>query len=249
MPTTDLPLSEDDAVLAGELALGVLEGEDLASARRRLIAEPAFAREVERWRDHFAAAALRGPDVAPPAGVEHRIAAALASEAGTRVAPLAPERPENRATPRPGTWRAGLGGMGLGLGLGAAAAALAFVLLRPAAMPPAPPALAAPVLVAALDVPSVKGTVLARIDAGHLRLTGALAVPERRDAQAWLIDKTGVPRSLGVLRRVDGSRLETVPTRAVAPGQTLAISIEPLGGAPGALPTGTVVATGTIQTI
>ena len=104
-------------------------------------------------------------------------------------------------------------------------------------------------LVAALDVPAAHATLLVRIKPGRLHLTGALPVPDRRDAQAWVIDASGTPRSLGVLRRAGDQGLETVPQRALAPGQTLAISIEPLGGAPGPLPTGPVVATGKIETI
>ena len=40
-------------VAAAELALGLLDGEERAAALRRMLAEPGFAREVERWRDAF----------------------------------------------------------------------------------------------------------------------------------------------------------------------------------------------------
>ena len=236
MPRIDPVLSEEDVVLAGELALGVLEGDELAGARRRLIAEPAFAREVERWRDHFASVALRGPAVTPSADLERRVRQALRAQAGGTPASLT-----QRAAAR---WRAAATGLGA-LGLGAAAA-LVLVLLRPVTVDTAT---GAQVLVAALDVPAAHATLLVRIKPGRLHLTGALPVPDRRDAQAWVIDASGTPRSLGVLRRAGDQGLETVPQRALAPGQTLAISIEPLGGAPGPLPTGPVVATGKIETI
>lgn len=237
MPRTDPVLSEEDVVLAGELALGVLEGDALAAARRRLIAEPAFAREVELWRDHFAAVSVRGPAVEPPAAVAGRVQQALRAEQGSGTLASLSQRAVAR-------WRAaaiGLGALGLG-----AAAALALVLLRPATMEHAA---SDSVLVAALDVPAAHATLLARIKPGRLHVTGALPIPDQHDAQAWVIDASGTPRSLGVLQRTGGQALETVPQRALAPGQTLAISIEPMGGAPGPLPTGPVVATGTIETI
>ncbi|WDF74519.1 anti-sigma factor [Novosphingobium sp. KACC 22771] len=236
MPKIDPVLSEEDVVLAGELALGVLEGEDLAAARRRLIAEPAFAREVDRWRDHFAMVALRGPEVIPSAGVEDRVQQAVWAQTGRAPASLT-----QRAVAR---WRAAAVGFA-GLAF-SAAAALVLVLVRP---PVVEAPMGAPVLVAALDAPAARATLLARIKPGRLQLTGALPVPEQRDAQAWVIDASGTPRSLGVLRRAGDQGLETVPQRALAPGQTLAISIEPLGGAPGPLPTGPVVATGKILTL
>ena len=40
----------DPDMAAAELALGVLEGEERATALRRVLSEPAFAAEVERWR-------------------------------------------------------------------------------------------------------------------------------------------------------------------------------------------------------
>ena len=110
MPRTDPVLSEEDVVLAGELALGVLEGDALAAARRRLIAEPAFAREVELWRDHFAAVSARGPAVEPPAAVAGRVQQALRAEQGSGTLASLSQRAVAR-------WRAaaiGLGALGLG---------------------------------------------------------------------------------------------------------------------------------------
>lgn len=80
--------------------------------------------------------------------------------------------------------------------------------------------------------------VSVRLQAGllDLRRSGPSA-GEDRDYQLWAIGADGVPRSLGLLR---GESL-TVPTD-LQPGVTLAISLEPLGGAPGALPTGPVLA-------
>jgi anti-sigma-K factor RskA len=45
----------DDRTLAGEYVLGLLEGAAKLDAERRLVADAAFAREVESWRVRFAA--------------------------------------------------------------------------------------------------------------------------------------------------------------------------------------------------
>jgi len=236
MPKAETVLSDEDEVLAGELALGVLEGQDLTAAQRRLIAEPAFACEVGRWRDHFAVAALRGPTIAPSKETEKRVQRAVQAESGKLVIPF-----QRRALMR---WRKAA------LILGAVAAGLAILILRPmehVVTGPAGPS--GSVLVAAMDVPATHAAVLAKVESGHLRVTGGIEVPYQRDAQAWIIESSGKPLSLGVLRRVAGQALETTPQQVLAPGQTLAISIEPVGGAPGPVPTGPVVATGKIQTI
>ena len=47
-------MTEDDVIRAGELALGVLDGEERAAALRQVIADPAFAREVDQWRSRLA---------------------------------------------------------------------------------------------------------------------------------------------------------------------------------------------------
>lgn len=67
---TDRP---DRDVTAAELALGLLEGDDLAAALRRQLADPDFAKEVERWRDHFATLFASFPEAVPSPGLEARV--------------------------------------------------------------------------------------------------------------------------------------------------------------------------------
>jgi anti-sigma-K factor RskA len=43
-----------DDLLAAELALGLLEGEELGEARRREVEDASFARAVDRWNERFA---------------------------------------------------------------------------------------------------------------------------------------------------------------------------------------------------
>ena len=113
-------------------------------------------------------------------------------------------------------------------------------------------ALAASVALAVLIWPAPG--VQARLEAGALVfeaqgdgrfLTVARMGPAAgaaNDYQLWAIGADGVPRSLGLLRG-ESLRLEA----ALEPGITLAVSLEPLGGAPGALPTGPVLAAAVLE--
>jgi len=65
---------------AAELALGVLEGEERADALRRVLADPEFARDVDRWRDHFAVLFDHWPDAAAPPRVERRVMTGIAPD-------------------------------------------------------------------------------------------------------------------------------------------------------------------------
>ena len=62
---------------AAELALGVLDGAERAGALRRMIGEPDFAREVERWRDHFALLFAGVAEVRAPDGLFEKIEARI----------------------------------------------------------------------------------------------------------------------------------------------------------------------------
>ncbi len=233
--TEAAPHDPAEDLAAAELALGVIEGDARAAALRRLAAEPAFARDVARWRDHFGVLLADVPAVAPPPALAGRVAARIAGGASS-VVPL-------RAA---GRWRAAA------IAAGALAAGLAAVLLlRPGPAPVIAPA-AAPVMVAALQVPGGDQAMLATYDPRHgLRLAGALAIPVSRSAELWVIAGTGGPRPVGVLRAVAADRMElAAPSRQAMPvGATLAISIEPVGGSPTGLPTGPVVASGRLRLV
>lgn len=238
--------AEDRHLLAGELALGVLEGEERAAALRLLIADAGFAGEVEGWRDRFAAWFADWPEAEPDPALEARIMAAVAPAAANDGAPGRAAR----------MWRAVAAAAAL-----AAACLLAVLLLRPepAAPPPivrAAPAPAPAPLVAALaptpDAGEALDAPLAAVfdrRAGTLTLAGAVAVPAGRSAELWTIADGGAPRSLGVLA---GSNRLAVPSDArgrLRDGVVLAVSIEPAGGSRTGSPTGPVVATGPLSAV
>lgn len=237
MPTPEEP--EGD-LLAAELALGLLEGEERARAMRRVLADPAFARDVARWSDRFATLFASWPEERPSAALESRI---MAGVAPARDAPPA----------APGGWRA----LAIGMSL-VAAALLGVVALRPALERPAAPPVQAPArpapppLAAAIAPAGATPPVPVFYDpaTGALRLAVAERVaPARRSPQLWVLDAAGKPHSLAVLANGRAVTI-TVPVTlraTVSAGAVLAISIEPAGGAPGDVPTGPVVATGALN--
>lgn len=131
--------AEERSVLAGELALGVLDGPERADALRLLIGDRDFAREVERWRDWFAAWFAIFPDVEPDPALEDRIMAALPGAAAN-----------DDATGRSARlWRTVAGVASV-----AAACLLAALLLQPQRLaPPVPVPAPAPTVVERVPVP------------------------------------------------------------------------------------------------
>jgi anti-sigma-K factor RskA len=243
MPTPDdmVPDTGPD-MAAAELALGVLEGDEREAALRRLIGEPAFAADVERWRDWLAALFADWPAVVAPAAVIARIEASL--DARGADVPVA-------ANDNGARWRM------LALVASVAACLLLAVttllMLRPAPEPVrvAVPVAGPPPLIAAM-APTGKGTpVAAAYDParGVVRIAGAVDVPAGRSAEVWAIRGTDAPRSLGVMADATHAEL-AVPAALrgiVAADTVLAISIEPAGGSPTGAPTGPVVAAGKLN--
>ncbi len=219
-------LDPPEDMMAAELALGVLDGDERAVALRRMLADPAFARDVETWRDHFAKLFVQWPEEPAPPGLLERIEQSL--------------QPRRSA----GYWPAATALFGL-----VAASLLLVVVLRPAAPPPGP-APTVPALVATLDSAG-PGPALSAIyypASGELRIPAAAAPAANRSAELWMIGTDGVPHSLGLLHATDRTVIHVAPAdRAkLAPGLKLAVSSEPLGGSPTGLPTGPIVASGAL---
>jgi anti-sigma-K factor RskA len=208
---------------AAELALGLLEGTERAAALRRVLAEPEFAREVERWREHFGVLFDQGPDELAPEGLLGRIEQSLEPKA-----------------PSAGYWRAVAAALTL-----VAASLILVIVLRP---PSAPPSAPARPLVAILD-PAERGPALPAIydpARGELRIPAAATVSAGRTAELWLIGADGVPHSLGPLNASGRTIVQLPPgdQKKVTPGIKLAISSEPAGGSTTGSPTGPVLASG-----
>jgi anti-sigma-K factor RskA len=217
-------LSEEDDLLAAELALGVLVGAERAEADARERDEPAFAAAVTRWRSRFSVLEPGTAALPPWPLIEAKLPA---NDTG---------KPTSSAAV--GRWRAAA------IGFGMAAAVLLALLLRP-------PLQEAP-LVATLSSADRASVVAVGIDRASGRLvvqpSALQAALDRRVAELWVVPSDGRPRSLGTVDpaapRALGATGEA--RSALVPDATLAISLEPPGGSPTGQPTGPVILSGKI---
>lgn len=215
-PEPPIPARDEDDLLAAEYVLGVLDRAERARVEMRIRREPVMAARAAAW--------------------EMRLAPLNAGYPEVRAPNLLP-RIERRlfAAERRG-WLALLPGFVAGA---ASAAALAVVLALAVLPPPVPP------LTATL---AGEGAVAfdARLDRGRgtLRLirTAGEPAPPGRDLQLWAIGPEGVPVSLGLIGAADTLR----PVAGLPAGVVLAVSLEPAGDSPEVVPTGPVLATGTL---
>jgi len=221
---------EDDTAVAAEYVLGLLEPAELAAFESRLEIDPDFRALVALWTEDLAALALAIPETVPPA----RIEAALMRR-------LFPEQ----AQP---FWRR-LGILPAILG-GLAAALIVLWTTNAGLIGPQPEGPAYAATVAAEDGSLV---VAARFDpaSGLLEVDRtAGAAPRGRVLELWLIADGAQPVSLGVLPDGAEARIE-VPEgqRGAFVNAVLAITDEPPGGAPGGIPSGTILASGAVTTL
>lgn len=227
---------EDDAALAAEYVLRLLDPEQEAECRLREARNRGFAAEAERWRAEFARLDGQFAPMRPPAAVWSRIEVRLF---GRRSSALA------RFWSSAGLWRAL-----------AAAAVLAAVYLG-AIVPErvvVEPGEQAARLISALASAETDVELLALFEprAAVLdvsRVTGEAA--PGRSLELWVIEGEAAPVSLGVLSDEPRTRVPLAPEIAerIEAGATLAITDEPEGGSPTGEPTGPVVAAGTLTKI
>ena len=217
---------DPDNLIAAEYALGLLEGEERVAAMRRMLSDPSFAAEVSRWRDRLPDLLL-DESVAPPPSLEARIL-----------------RP---VSPGTASWRwATAAALALAAGLGIALS------IRPKPVVVTQTVTPAAIVYVATFAPEGGDPFTAIYDTreGRVRFASVPSVDTGRTLELWRIGTDGVPVALGVLAG-NGRAVTISPAqrRAIAPGGTLALSVEPLGGSPTGQPTGPVVATGALSTI
>ena len=220
-----------DDTTAAELALGVLDGAERASALRRVIAEPTFAREVEQWRDHFGLLFAGVAETSAPDGVLPRVEANIG---GARE--VAKIRPNN-------VWKPAA------LAASIAALAMTAVAFRPS---PVAPLAAAPMIAAMAPADGSEGHA-ALYDAASemVKMPGEMPIPAGRSAQLWAIHGDDPPIPLGTFKAAGPGMYvaEAKMGAVIAPGTKLAITIEPLGGSPTGKPTGAVIASGMLTKV
>lgn len=221
--------SDEDDLLAAELALGLLDEAEAAAAHDRLRHDAAFAHAHARWQAYAAGLAADLGET-PPARVWSAILAQLPAN-------------DNLVTSMR-LWRAG-----------AIAASLLVLALgindwqraHFAPPPPAPLRAAQPApLVAVLS--GKAGVVSVNFDPASGRLASVVSGVDAgpRAVELWVIPADGRPRSLGLLSQAHPGwrRAPGRASAALQAGVTLAVSLEPAGGSPTGLPTGPVILTG-----
>lgn len=230
----------DPEILAAEYALGLLEGEELLAARARIARDPAFAEAVARWDARLAPLLDEIGGVQPPADLWARIEARLADAHPTgEVVAL-------RRSVRRWQWLTGISA--------AAAAMLAVFSVTFIAERQVDPAPDRSPLVASIPLsgtPLRLGLTYLPADGKLLVAADGLAADGVHDHQLWLISESGEPVSLGLVVPGKSTRVDLREDIAddLRHGSTIAISREPLGGSPDALPSGPVVASGTLADI
>ena len=212
-------MSDDDDLLAAELALGLT---DDAAARRAN--DAVFAARVTWWEQRFAGLTM-------PLGEEP------SAQLWARIAARLPAN-DNRSSVL--GWQ-----VMSALLAGVAAVALFMVVQRPSVTLP-PPA-GAPA-VASLSGTKGSAVAIS-YDSSARRLTVAPLTlnPGKGDAELWVIPVgQSEPVSLGVIDARKASSYQLAPTQArlVTAGATFAISLEPTGGSLTGKPTGPIAASG-----
>lgn len=132
----------------------------------------------------------------------------------------------------------------------AAASITAVMLVRPFTAPPVVEAK----LVATLNASSGSAAFVAAFDPGRkqtILVPASMIGPETRVPELWLVPAGGKAISLGV---IDPSRAQSMimPDQLAALTQAdaaMVITLEPVGGAPGGVATGPVIARGTFPRI
>lgn len=235
-----LPADDRDA-LAAELALGLLTGDERATALRQVLEDPAFARAVEQWRAHFATLVDDVAPVEPPAGAFARLEAAIGSAPAAQVA-------NDNARVRRWQMLTGLTGI--------AAVALAAITLTRPAPPTTPPVVvtrAAPVLVATIASTEDAQPIGAAYypDRHELRLAPSALADSAHSAELWIIAADGVPHSLGVLPPGQARHVTITPAQIAlfVRGSKLVVTREQPGGSPDGKPKGPAIAAGPLLSV
>ena len=230
----------DQNELAAELALGVLEGDELRRARAMAASDAEFRNEVARWSGRLAPLLDEVEPATPPDGVWRRIEASLGGRAAN----------DNVVTlqRRVGMWR-GIAGAATAI---AASLAIVLVMQPRQVVPTAPPNAAGAPMVAMLG-DQKQMMLVASWDPSSRQLVLAVAGDMPADTshshELWVIPAGGKPRSLGVMANAKQTHMQLAEAlvELMREGATIAISVEPRGGSPTGSPTGPVVASGALH--
>lgn len=243
-------IPDDPMILAGEYALRVLEGAELAEAQRRTLADPEFAEMVEWWQAWLAAMAEEAPPIEPSPRLWQAIEARLAArEVHGRAPASLSEARERRG---PAGWSIGLAAAGV-----AAMVAALFIGLPGRETPIADePAVAVPSDQLIVQLASEDGTqrLAGRIDPAEARLAlniSGFDAAEGQSPELWVIPEGGAPVSLGLIPEngTFSRELNARERELIVRGATLAVTFEDRTGAPHEAPTPPILVAGTLDSV
>lgn len=224
-----------DEIISGEYVLGVLSEEDRRRVEVRMTTDARFARQVRRWQANLADFNDDYSEVRPAPEIYNRIEA--------RLFGIEPEANPSSA------WQRLWGSVALWRVLTAAALVVAAGVAVVDRVGPFPPLPASKPLVAELTGMDSPISLVANydFDSGRLSITpAALKQEQPKSLEVWLIEEGKAPQSVGVLPDQGEAELQ-IPSALRAgfvAGRTIAITVEPFGGAPEGKPTGPVIALG-----
>jgi anti-sigma-K factor RskA len=226
----NISLSDDDVVLAGEAALGLLDRAGEAVVASRIATDARFAAEVSAWQDRFLP--MLAADAAPPS-------AKIWDNISVQIGAVPTRKPANNPIR---LWQSIAGGAT------AVAATLAFMLINP----PAPRSTApTPTLVAALGSETGRAAMTAAYDSqrGELVVTPVAMKADGGFPELWVIDASGDAKSLGIVNADSATRVSVGPALRgrMKSGMTLAVTLEPNATAPHAKASGPVIVSGKIE--
>lgn len=241
-PSPTIPETpQERAALAGEYAVGLLEGTELAAFERRLESDADLAAAVENWRLHLAAIDATAPAIAPSSAVWAAIEAQIAT-----ILPAA-ERGRREALSTSGRLAAWWNSLTLWRGA-AFAGALAALVLGIGLVGALDRARRQPTMVAVLLTDAnVAAAVVHTFADGRVEMLPLqnIAVPAGKALEIWTLwDRAVGPRSVGLIDRARATplRLDDLP---LGTDQLFEITLEPATGSPTGRPTGPIIAKGT----
>ena len=225
---------QDDDALAAEYVLGVLDAVERRELTARLERDDEFARLVANWESRLSDLNTEFAETPPPPRVKAALDDRLfAGQAGSNA----------KST---GLWASLTFWRSFSLATFAALVALAVVTLRPVETP-----ISGDLLVASLSAEQSPEQFVALYDTvSHaLRVRHVAGTQhDNQDFELWLIVEKEPPISLGLVGGSD-NMTPVVDQRYYdhfAPGATLAVTLEPLGGSPTGVATGPIVAAGPV---
>lgn len=227
----------DDDVVAAEYVLGVLPGAERAEVARRVEEDRAFAMRVAAWEERLSGMNEAFGEERPPSNVLDKIE--------DRLFALDPVYKKANA----GLWTS----LFFWRGLAVAAFAMVAILAGTLVMRDSQTGLPREELVASLSADESDATFLAvKAADGGIRITRTGAEPPSgRSHELWVIVADRDPISLGLVTP-EGTTSTVLPDDIAGmpdDALTLAVTLEPAGGAPEGKPTGPVIAAGQLKKI